>query len=457
MAMATASGHGGQSTYVARASEGALGLANRGQALAHRLSELRRREEAEEGALRVEVREWMESLVQLEHDAAKYVRARLADPNQAAEAGREAQDLYAAISKARGAFEASDLHLIVPAERLRAKRTGGRVLTALLGTLDVRMKDGKSRLELKYEYYRFRDSAASVFIGMPLAVLTTLAFHTGGKITPFVHLLVQVYQLWLLYFYVASSLRESILAANGSDITPWWIWHHTLATATSLVSLSMPTTDSQLCFDFIIGGCQWAVLQGLVMFVQNTYQRKRLYTRIALGNAGRMSVAGGEMAVASQGGNAPSRARFNRDPSMPEVKDASAALEHWAKHGTVLTPRSSGAAPEKDPGLLTVLIPLLFLMDAFQFFIGMRIAILAVPPSTRARFPPLGAIAAFMPNLIGVPRIPGGAETDRLEWEAVACSVAFCFMALGNAHATLAAVTRKQKNAARQLRRKQSM
>ena len=40
----------------------------------------------------------------------------------------------------------------------------------------------------------------------------------------------------------------------------------------------------------------WAVMQGVAMLLQNHYQRQRLYTRIALGKAGKMDVVWGETA-----------------------------------------------------------------------------------------------------------------------------------------------------------------
>lgn len=39
----------------------------------------------------------------------------------------------------------------------------------------------------------------------------------------------------------------------------------------------------------------FTALQGAVMIVQNRYQRFRLYTRVAMGKASPMDVAGGEM------------------------------------------------------------------------------------------------------------------------------------------------------------------
>ncbi|KAL1069552.1 hypothetical protein V6Z11_D12G274300 [Gossypium hirsutum] len=67
---------------------------------------------------------------------------------------------------------------------------------------------------------------------------------------------------WLLFLYTGLALRENILRSNGSDIRPWWIYHH-----------------------------YW-----VAMLLQNRYQRRRLYTRIALGKAKRMDVVWGETA-----------------------------------------------------------------------------------------------------------------------------------------------------------------
>jgi hypothetical protein len=36
----------------------------------------------------------------------------------------------------------------------------------------------------------------------------------------------QMYWVWMLYFYAALALRENVLRANGSTIRKWWINHH---------------------------------------------------------------------------------------------------------------------------------------------------------------------------------------------------------------------------------------
>jgi hypothetical protein len=106
-------------------------------------------------------------------------------------------------------------------------------------------------------------------------------------------------QSWLLFFYTSLALRENILRVNGSDIRPWWVYHHYCAMLMALVSLTWgiqghpSCTHKQQGVRLFLG---WAVMQGVAMLLQNRYQRQRLYTRIALGKAGRMDVVWGETA-----------------------------------------------------------------------------------------------------------------------------------------------------------------
>jgi hypothetical protein len=106
-------------------------------------------------------------------------------------------------------------------------------------------------------------------------------------------------QAWLLFFYTSLALRENILRVNGSDIRPWWVYHHYCAMAMALVSLTWGIQGHPSCIHKQQGVrlfLRWAVMQGVAMLLQNHYQRQRLYTRIALGKAGRMDVVWGETA-----------------------------------------------------------------------------------------------------------------------------------------------------------------
>uniref|UniRef100_A0A453MS58 Transmembrane protein 120B n=3 Tax=Aegilops tauschii subsp. strangulata TaxID=200361 RepID=A0A453MS58_AEGTS len=112
-------------------------------------------------------------------------------------------------------------------------------------------------------------------------------------------LAVQVYQAWLLFLYTSFALRENVLLVNGSDIRPWWIYHHYLAMLMALVSLTWEIKGQPDCSSKQRGVqlfLRWAIMQGIAMHLQNRYQRQRLRTRIALGKAKRMDVVAGETA-----------------------------------------------------------------------------------------------------------------------------------------------------------------
>ena len=97
---------------------------------------------------------------------------------------------------------------------------------------------------------------------------------------------------WLAYFYVALALREQILVANGSSIRGWWITHHAWSAGTAALVLSLPI-DSPAVRVFLTRLLRWSAAQGVVMILQNRYQRRRMYTRIALGRNAAMDVVSG--------------------------------------------------------------------------------------------------------------------------------------------------------------------
>ncbi|XP_019090671.1 PREDICTED: transmembrane protein 120 homolog isoform X2 [Camelina sativa] len=109
----------------------------------------------------------------------------------------------------------------------------------------------------------------------------------------------RLYEAWLLFLYAGLAMRENILRVNGSDIRPWWLYHHYCAMLMALVSLTWEIKGQPNCVQKQRGVhlfLQWAMMQGVAMLLQNRYQRQRLYTRIALGKAKRMDVVWGETA-----------------------------------------------------------------------------------------------------------------------------------------------------------------
>ncbi|XAR71551.1 hypothetical protein NMG60_11017886 [Bertholletia excelsa] len=175
-------------------------------------------------------------------------------------------------------------------------KSHGRFVSMLLGPIDVHATRKDVKLKVKEEYNSFRDRTAFLFLFFPSLLLVLRSWVWGGCLPA---LPVQLYQAWLLFLYTGLALRENILRVNGSDIRPWWIYHHYFAMAMALISLTWEIERGPDCLKKQRGVqlfLQWAVMQGVAMILQNRYQRQRLYTRIALGKARRMDVVWGETA-----------------------------------------------------------------------------------------------------------------------------------------------------------------
>ncbi|CAL9030643.1 unnamed protein product [Prunus brigantina] len=179
---------------------------------------------------------------------------------------------------------------------LPGKAQGGRFLRMFLGPITVRSSSKDIQLKVKEEYNAYRDRTALLFLLFPATLLILRSWLWDGCLPTFP---VQAYQAWLLFLYTGLALRENILRVNGSDIRPWWIYHHYCAMFMALVSLTWEIKGQPDCSQKQRGVqlfLQWAMMQGVAMLLQNRYQRQRLYTRIALGKAKRMDVVWGETA-----------------------------------------------------------------------------------------------------------------------------------------------------------------
>ncbi|WOK97161.1 transmembrane protein 120 [Canna indica] len=179
---------------------------------------------------------------------------------------------------------------------LLPSKSHGRFLKMFLGPINVRATRKEVQLKVKEEYNSYRDRTAFIFLVFPSTLLMLRSWAWEGC---FPALPVQLYQAWLLYLYTTLALRENILRVNGSDIRPWWIYHHYCAMLMALISLTWEIKGQPDCA-YKQRGVQlflvWAMMQGVAMLLQNRYQRQRLYTRIALGKAKRMDVVWGETA-----------------------------------------------------------------------------------------------------------------------------------------------------------------
>ncbi|XP_010542215.1 PREDICTED: transmembrane protein 120 homolog [Tarenaya hassleriana] len=172
----------------------------------------------------------------------------------------------------------------------------GRFLRMFLGPVNVRALRKDIQLKVKEEYNSYRDRTALLFLVFPATLLILRSWLWEGCLPAFP---VQLYEVWLLFLYSGLAMRENILSANGSDIRPWWIYHHYFSMIMTIVSLTWEIKGQPNCAQKQRGVhlfLQWAMMQGVAMLLQNRYQRQRLYTRIALGKAKRMDVVWGETA-----------------------------------------------------------------------------------------------------------------------------------------------------------------
>ena len=200
-------------------------------------------------------------------------------------------------------------------------------------------------IAIKESYYRFRDRSAVIMLVVPGLLALGMArvealrgsfsspsFSPFGPLSAFsfapgLMTLTQIYLAWLAFFYLAMSLRENVLMVNGSHIKSWWIVHHYFSAMCCLLLLGLPV-GSPSVFKFTFRFMAWSCFQAMVMLVQNGYQRRRMYTRIALGKNSLMDVA------------------------------------------------SSGV---ESSGHLLFLYPLLFVLQAAQIFIGVDVALISYP------------------------------------------------------------------------------
>ncbi|ERN08213.1 transmembrane protein 120 homolog [Amborella trichopoda] len=203
---------------------------------------------------------------------------------------REAEKLEEELSRAKCMIADGDVSSLLPS------KSNGKFLRMFLGPISVRATRKDVQLKVKEEYNNYRDRTAVMFLLFPFALLILRYAIWKGCFPAWA---VQLYQAWLLFLYTSLALRENILRINGSDIRPWWIYHHYCAMMMALVSLTWEIKGQPDCYQKQRGielFLTWAMMQGVAMLLQNRYQRQRLYTRIALGKANRMDVVWGETA-----------------------------------------------------------------------------------------------------------------------------------------------------------------
>ena len=267
-------------------------LEARARVLSERAAAHHRRVRAEEAALGAEAKALAEALRE---------RRRAAASGGGGGGGGE-QALGEAKRILEGAGPGGDLRYIGGS---MSPRTPPLLLYMLGRCTQVVVSRPDLGIRLKEEYYAFRDKTVGIFVAAPTVLL--LGMHRAravqavdGEATffPVLGSGIQLYVAWMLYFYTSVALRENVLVMNGSNIRPWWIQHHYISIVVGLLMLTMPV-ESEPFKVFGEGMLLFNIMQGLVMILQTYYQRRRLYTRIALGKSSKMDVASADASAAS--------------------------------------------------------------------------------------------------------------------------------------------------------------
>ncbi|GBG34014.1 Transmembrane protein 120-like [Hondaea fermentalgiana] len=187
--------------------------------------------------------------------------------------------------KARGAINALGRKL----EGLRKVRPETRSLFSrmMLGRVNVKCFSAPERERLRDEYNKFKLRTNAIFVMFPLVVLLFHYYLRHEWLDT--HWINILHHLWLMYYFVSLALRENILLVNGSDIRSWWIYHHYLSAAGTVVWLVWPPTD--LYISYVPYVTYLICYTGLVQTMQIMFYRKRDYANRALGKTGHMDIS----------------------------------------------------------------------------------------------------------------------------------------------------------------------
>eukprot|EP00924_Labyrinthula_sp_SR-Ha-C_P005619 maker-scaffold_14-snap-gene-0.0-mRNA-1 protein AED:0.05 eAED:0.05 QI:65/1/1/1/1/1/2/453/356 len=160
-------------------------------------------------------------------------------------------------------------------------KASSKFMRFMLGDINLRFSFESDRLKLRDEYNSFKLRANIIYCIFPLVVLFFhfyLQYHWTD--THWIH---TFYGLWLLYFYLSSALRESILLLNGSNIHKWWLTHHYLAACQAVALLVWPNVPGGHYQSYVPFYMCFGLFNGLVANLLNYYHKKREYANRALG------------------------------------------------------------------------------------------------------------------------------------------------------------------------------
>merc|ERR1712228_669203 len=159
------------------------------------------------------------------------------------------------------------------------RKTGSYFVSLLMGKVSVRIWNKGDRFKFKSEYNRFKERWMIIFFLFP-AIQIFFGF------SEFIN---QLQALFFFFYYASLAIRENILALNGSRILSWWIYHHYWTMLVSVLSLVI-YSDKLDNYGGAIYLNYFFFYQGIVMLLQNDYQKKRHYARKALAKKNELDI-----------------------------------------------------------------------------------------------------------------------------------------------------------------------
>jgi len=160
------------------------------------------------------------------------------------------------------------------------RKTGSYFVSLLMGKVSVRIWNKGDRYKFKSEYNRFKERWISLFFVLP-GIQIFFGF------SQFMH---QLQALLFFFYYTSLAIRENILSLNGSRILPWWIVHHYWTMLVSVLSLVIYSDNNMDNYGGALYLNYFFFYQGIVMVLQNDYQKKRHYARKALAKKNELDI-----------------------------------------------------------------------------------------------------------------------------------------------------------------------
>lgn len=155
-------------------------------------------------------------------------------------------------------------------------RSNGIYLQIVLGSINLFLRDAE-KYRYKDEYERFK-----LKVTMLILVVSILCILMNYRACD------AILHFLLVWYYCTLTIRESILAVNGSKIKGWWRLHHFITTAQAGIIIVWP--DGVIYGMFRRQFTWYVCFISIIQFWQFYYQQGCLYRLRALGESHNMDI-----------------------------------------------------------------------------------------------------------------------------------------------------------------------